>query len=51
MEPMTFALLFQATLPKYLIAMHAVMQGFALYLTACTAKKIIIRKQLMILTS
>ncbi len=35
---MTFTSLIQVTLPKVLFAVHAVTQGFALCLTACTAK-------------
>jgi len=38
MEPMTFASMFQDAVSNVFIAMHAVTQGFALYLTACTAK-------------
>jgi len=38
MEPMTFASLFQDAVSNVFIAMHAVTQGFALCLTACTAE-------------
>jgi hypothetical protein len=37
MEPMTFVSVFQDAVSKVFIAMHAVTQGFALCLTACTA--------------
>jgi hypothetical protein len=38
MEPMTFASEFQDAVSNIFIAMHAVTQGFALCLTACTAE-------------